>query len=277
MKGSGQQSFLVKLRQAWALNQSLLCVGLDPLPHLFPASLAQSDHPILDFNKAIIKATADYACAFKPQIAHYAALGAEDQLQQTIQWLGSVYPQHLIILDAKRGDIDSTASLYATEAFDRYGADALTVNPYLGGDALMPFLQRSDRGCFILCRTSNAGSSDFQLQGQPPLYLQVAKAAAERWNDLQNVGLVVGATWPDDLQEVRKIAPLMPLLTPGVGAQKADLEKVLSQGLNAEGTGLIINASRSILYASSGANFAEAAGMEAASLWQKINDIRFGS
>lgn len=267
-------SFAAKVQRAWDLHQSLLCVGFDPVVNRLPASFAKKKQKLFEFTCAIAQTTARHACAFKPQIAHYASLGAEDQLVNTIRWLKEHYPDHLVILDAKRGDIDSTAEFYAREAFDRYGADALTVNPYLGGDALAPFMQRPDRGCFVLCRTSNPGSGDFQGQGDPPLYLQVARMAETQWNNQRNLGLVAAATWPEQLGKIRRAAPSLPLLVPGIGAQQGDLMAVLSQGLNAAGSGLIINSSRAILYASDKSDFAEAAGTMAASLCAKINAAR---
>lgn len=267
-------SFTAKLERSWSVNNSLLCVGLDPLLDRLPTPFRQSKHNVFAFNRAIIDATAPYSCAFKPQIAHYAALGIEDQLELTIDWIRTTWPQHLIILDAKRGDIGSTAELYAQEVFCRYNADAVTLNPYFGGDALLPFLSYADRGCFILCRTSNPGSLEIQQQGEPPLYLQIASAAANRWNDNCNAALVVGATWPEELGKVRQEAPELPILVPGIGAQQGDLRAVLQQGLNQAGTGLLISASRSLLYASSDADFAEAAGAQAKIVHQHINALR---
>ena len=266
--------FITKLEQAWSVNNSLLCVGIDPLLDRLPTSLQPSKHNVFAFSKAIINATAPYCCAFKPQIAHYAAFGIEDQLELTIDWIRTTWPQHLIILDAKRGDIGSTAELYAQEVFCRYNADAVTLNPYFGGDALMPFLSYADRGCFILCRTSNPGSLEIQQHGEPPLYLQIAHAITSRWNNNGNAALVVGATWPEELGKVRQEAPELPILVPGIGAQQGDLQAVLRQGLNQAGTGLLINASRSLLYASSGTDFAEAAGIQAKILHQHINTLR---
>lgn len=256
------------------MQGSLLCVGLDPLPDLFPPEIAGRQHAIFEFNCAIVRATAPYACAFKPQIAHYAALAAENELARSIAWIQQNYPQHLVILDAKRGDIGSTARLYVVESFDRYQADAVTLNPYLGTDALSPFLERADRGCFVLCRTSNPDSCDFQLAGEPPLYAQVAQAAADRWNQHGNAGLVVGTNWPEAMRTVRVVAPNLPVLAPGIGAQAGDLEGTLRHGLNAEGTGLIINASRSICYASAAPDFAEAAAAQAKALHEQIGTIR---
>lgn len=269
--------FAEKLQQSWVLNQSLLCVGLDPLPELFPAPWTGRTKRISDFNKAIIDATAACACAFKLQIAHYAALAAEDQLVESIQWLKARYPKHIVILDAKRGDIDSTASLYAREVFERYDADAVTLNPYLGGDSLQPFLDYADRGCFILCRTSNPASDDFQMIGEPPLYLQVAERAATEWNQHNNVGLVAGATYPKDIGRIRKVAPALPVLAPGVGTQQGDLAETVRQGLNEQRTGLLINASRTISYASTESDFARAAEAAAQSLYADINAIKNAS
>ena len=243
----------------------MLCVGLDPEPTKIPGVLSGSSDPILEFNRAIIDATKDLVCAFKPQIAFYAARGAEETLRRTIEYIREVAPKVCIILDSKRGDIGNTAEQYALEAFERYGADAVTVNPYLGFDSVEPFLRYADRGVFVLCRTSNPGSKEFQQllvqkDGElVPLFEVVAEQVAGSWNCNQNAGLVVGATHPSDLKRVREIAPELPLLVPGIGAQGGSLEEVLQSGLAASGYGLVINASRGVLYASSGEDFQQAA------------------
>jgi orotidine-5'-phosphate decarboxylase len=264
------------LERAWEENDSLVCVGLDPEIERFPAHIRAEASPIFQFNRAIIEATADLVCAYKPQFAHYAAYEAEDQLERTIEYIHRVHPGVPVILDAKRGDIGNTAERYAIEAFERYGADAVTVNPYLGGDSLEPFLRRSERGILVLCRTSNPGAGDLQdlLVGGRPLYLVVAELAARRWNARDNCLLVVGATYPRELAEVRALVGDMPLLVPGVGAQGGDVEQVVANGCTRSGTGLIISSSRAILYASAGEDFAAAARAATASLRETINVSR---
>ena len=271
-------AFLTQLTAAWARSNSLVCVGLDPEIERFPRQIADYPSPIFQFNKAIIDATADLACAYKPQFAHYAAYEAEDQLERTIEYINRSYPGVPVILDSKRGDIGNTAERYAIEAFERYGADAVTVNPYLGGDSLEPFLRREDRGVVVLCRTSNPGARDLQdlavgPQGQR-LYHVVAQMAAERWNTRGNCLLVVGATYPQELAEIRRIVGQMPLLVPGVGAQGGDVAEVVRNGQTAAGTGLLVSSSRGILYASAGDDFASAARAAALSLRDQINAHR---
>lgn len=269
-------AFIEKLTRAWKTNNSLVCVGLDPDTSRFPASVDSQDEPIFEFNKAIIDATHDLVCAYKPQIAHYAAESAESQLEGTIAYLKSTYPDVPIILDAKRGDIGSTADMYATEVFERYAADAVTVNPYLGFDSLEPFLKYKDRGVILLCRTSNPGAADLQdlLVEGAPLYEKVATLAAQKWNANGNCLLVVGATWPAQLANIRRIVGDMPLLIPGVGAQGGDVEKLMYAGQTKAGTGLIISSSRAILYASRGEDFAQAARRETIKLRDQINRHR---
>ncbi len=254
-------SFLGKLNSRWAATGSMLCVGLDPDVARLPGAMKGRVDAIADFCIAIIDATAPHVCAFKPQIAYFAAVGAEAQLERVCAHIRSAHPDVPLILDAKRGDIGDTAKLYACEAFDRYGADAVTVNPYLGTDSLEPFLSTPGRGVIVLCRTSNAGSGTFQSQtiDGRPLYEHVAQRAADEWSQMGEVGLVVGATYPDELARVRSIVGDMPLLVPGVGAQGGDAATVLSVGRASNGFGLIINSSRAVLYASSGDNFAAAA------------------
>ena len=215
-------------------------------------------------------------CAYKPQFAHYAAYEAEDQLERTIEYVHRVHPGVPVILDAKRGDIGNTAERYAIEAFERYGADAVTVNPYLGGDSLEPFLRHAERGVLILCRTSNPGAGDLQdlLVGGRPLYQVVAELAARRWNARGNCLLVVGATYPHELAQVRALVGDMPLLVPGVGAQGGDVEQVVQHGCTRSATGLIVSSSRAILYASGGEDFAPAARAATASLRDQINASR---
>jgi orotidine-5'-phosphate decarboxylase len=269
-------TFIENLKASWQKSGSLLCIGLDPELERFPRSLIGQASPIFQFNKAIIDATADLVCAYKPQFAHYAAYEAEDQLERTIQYIHASYPDVPVILDAKRGDVGSTAVRYAIEAFERYGADAVTVNPYLGGDALEPFLVREDKGVIILCRTSNPGAKDLQdlESGGRKLYQLVAERAAQVWNSRGNCLLVVGATYPAELADVRSIVGDMPFLVPGVGAQGGDVAQVVTQGQTADGTGLIISSSRAIIYASNGDDFAVKARAAAEQLREAINAHR---
>ncbi len=269
-------NFVAALRERWKTADSLVCVGLDPEPAKFPAHLRDDPDAVFAFCRDIVDATAEFVCCFKPQIAHFAALGAEDALQRLITYIHAAHPGVPVILDAKRGDIGSTAQNYATEAFDRYRADAVTANPYLGRDSVQPFLDRADKGVVILCRTSNAGAGDFQdlmIDGRP-LYQHVAQSVARDWNGHGNCALVVGATWPEQLREVRAIVGDMPLLIPGIGAQGGDVEAVVKNGATADGTGLIVSSSRAILYASSGADFADAARTAAQELRDTINRYR---
>ena len=257
--------FVERLRRAWASSQSLLCVGLDPDPARLPGHLAGTDHPMFEFGRAIVDATADLVCAFKPQIAYYAAAGAEDQLEMTIAHIRRQHPQIPVILDAKRGDVGSTAEMYAREAFQRYQADAVTVNPYLGFDSLAPFLAHADKGVIVLCRTSNPGARDVQdiASDGRKLYQIIAEKAARDWNANGNVMLVVGATYPEELGEIRAIVGDMTILVPGVGAQGGDVDATVAAGHDSSGFGMVINSSRAVLYASQGADFAEAAAAEA--------------
>lgn len=269
-------TFMSSLKQRWNDANSLVCVGLDPEPAKFPAKFANDADAVFSFCRDIADATAQYACAFKPQIAHFAALGAEDALQRLIAHLHLAHPGVPVILDSKRGDIGSTAQHYAAEAFDRYGADAVTANPYLGRDSVQPFLDRADRGVVILCRTSNPGAGDLQdlLVDGRPLYQHVAEKVAREWNAHGNCSLVVGATWPAQLKEVRAIVGDVPFLVPGVGAQGGDVEAVVTNAKTADGTGLMVSSSRAILYASSGDDYAEAAANAARELRDQINRFR---
>jgi orotidine-5'-phosphate decarboxylase len=269
-------AFIERLVRAWKNNDSLVCVGLDPDTSRFPSSVDSLDEPIFEFNKAIIDATHDLVCAYKPQIAHYSAESAELELESTISYIKSNYPEVPVILDAKRGDIGSTAEMYATEVFERYAADAVTVNPYLGFDSFEPFLNYKDRGVILLCRTSNAGAADLQdlIVDGVPLYEKVASLAAHKWNQHGNCLLVVGATWPEQLAKIRSIVGDMPLLVPGVGTQGGDVEKLVKAGRTKAGTGLVISSSRAILYASNGDDFAEAARQETDKLRMLINQFR---
>ena len=269
-------SFIARVNAAAERSQSLVCVGLDPEPEKFPASLATLPGAIFEFNRRIIDATADFACCFKPQFAHYAALAAEDQLQATIRYIHDQHPGLPVILDSKRGDIGNTAAKYAQEAFVRYGADAVTVNPYLGFDSVEPYLKWTDRGVIILCRTSNAGARDFQdLEiGDKRLYRVVAERVTTQWNSAGNCLLVVGATYPQELAEIRAVTGEMTFLVPGVGAQGGDVAAAVHAGRTRDGRGLLINSSRGILYASSGEDFAEAARQATQSLRDEINRYR---
>ena len=269
-------SFITALRRRWQTANTLVCIGLDPEPAKFPQRFANDPDAVFAFCRDIADATAQYACAFKPQIAHFAALGAEGSLERLIAYLKSTHPDVPVILDSKRGDIGSTAQHYATEAFDRYGADAVTVNPYLGRDALQPFLDRADRGVIILCRTSNPGAGELQdlLVAGRPLYQHVAEKAAIEWNANDNIALVVGATWPEQLAEVRALVKDMPLLVPGVGAQGGDAAAVVSNAKAADGAGLMVSSSRAVLYASAGEDYAEAAARAACMLRDAINAHR---
>jgi orotidine-5'-phosphate decarboxylase len=268
--------FMQALRDRWQQANTLVCVGLDPEPAKFPARFAHDADSVFAFCRDIADATAEYACAFKPQIAHFAALRAEDALERLIAHIKSAHPQVPVILDSKRGDIGSTAQHYASEAFDRYRADAVTVNPYLGRDALQPFLDRADRGVIILCRTSNPGAGELQdlLVAGRPLYQHVAEKAAIEWNANGNIALVVGATWPGQLAEVRALVKDMPLLVPGVGAQGGDAGAVVSNAKTPDGTGLMVSSSRAVLYASHGDDYADAAARGARELRDAINAHR---
>ncbi len=261
-------NFTDKLLAASRRNKSLLCVGLDPDPGLMPKVSP------LEFNKAIVDATADLVCAYKPNLAFYEALGIDGLklLQKTIEHIPANIP---IIGDGKRGDIGNTAKAYAKALFETFGFDAATVSPYLGFDSVEPFIEYKDKGGFILCRTSNPGAVDFQnlvnAQGIP-LYEAVARKAKE-WNIQGNIGLVVGATYPDELKAIRKLCPEMPLLIPGIGAQGGDLASAVKYGIDVQGEKAIIAVSRQILYASRGKDFAQAARHSAQELRDNINKL----
>ena len=271
-------NFISQLQTAWQDNNSLLCVGLDPAPEKLPLHLRERpiDEAFNEFCIAIIDATAAYACAFKPQIAYFAAHRAEAALETIIQYSRTHYPHIPVILDAKRCDIGSTAEQYAIEAFERYRADAVTVNPYMGFDSVQPYLAYPDKGVIILCRTSNAGGSDLQfLQvGNTPLYQVVAHKVAHEWNTSGQCALVVGATFPNEIKEVRDIVGDMPLLIPGIGAQGGDLAATMQAGQTSMGTGVMINSSRAIIYASTGEDFAQVAAQVARETQQAINALR---
>lgn len=269
-------TFTEKLRACGQNNDSLVCVGLDPDLAKLPAAVEGETFPAYEFLRQIADATADLACAFKPQIAYFAGQGLDEELYLLLRHLREKHPEVPVILDAKRGDIGATAKQYAREVFDIFGADAVTVNPYMGGDTLEPFLERAEKGVFVLCRTSNPGAADFQnlVSDGRPLYEHVAAKAAGEWNARGNCGLVVGATWPEELARVRALCPELPLLVPGVGAQGGDPEAVVQNGADADSAGLLVNSSRGILYASSGGDFAEAARKATEELRDRLNAAR---
>lgn len=271
-------NFKQKLEASIAQNNSLLCIGLDTDFERLPQAVKKHHEPLLEFNKNIIDATHDVVCCYKLQIAYYASLGIPG-LQaaiQTIHHIHSNYPAIPLILDAKRADIGDTSKKYAEEAFDVFEADAVTVNPYLGKDSLLPFLERREKGIIVLCKTSNKGTSDFQdIQSDGiPLYLHIAKQVS-LWNEeFANCLLVVGATWPEEMAKIREVAPEMFFLVPGIGAQGGDLEKILTAGLRKDKSGLLIHSARGIIYASAEADFAEKARQEAINLKELINSFR---
>jgi orotidine-5'-phosphate decarboxylase len=274
-------SFTLSLKQAWRRAGSLLCVGLDPDPARLPAHLRGKADATFQFCRAIVDATADLVCAFKPQIAYFAAQRAEDQLEALIDHIHTRHPGIPVVLDAKRGDIGSTAEQYAREAFERYKADAVTVNPYMGFDSIEPWLAHAGRGVFLLCRTSNPGGADLQSLevgerngGLERLYERVARLAASSWNQGGELGLVVGATVPAELARVRELAPELPLLVPGIGAQGGDVASTVQAGSSTDGTGMLINSSRAILYAGSGEDFTAAARQAALETRDAINRFR---
>ena len=267
-------SFIEKLDSAVKKNNSLLCIGLDIDLKKIPASLLNKGDPIFDFNKAIIDATKDLVCAYKPNIAFYEMYGiyGMQALIKTIEYLDGDIP---VILDAKRGDVGHTAAAYAKSIFEIYKADATTINPYLGYDSVEPFLEYKNKGVFVLCLTSNVGYKDFQVVGkEEPLYKLVAKHVKE-WNVSGNAGLVVGATKPEELKEIRQIVGDMPILIPGIGAQGGDVAKTVRYGCNKKGERAIINSSRNIIFASTGEDFAGSARVAARKLKEEINNYRF--
>ena len=270
--------FVEMLSARWKSADTLLCVGLDPDPARFPKHLRDSDESIFEFCRSIVDATAEYACAFKPQIAYFASAGAEDALQRLIIYIRTNHPGVPVILDAKRGDMASTAHHYAREVFDRYNAHAVTLSPYLGFDSIEPYLAYGDRGVFLLCRTSNAGGDDLQMlkvEGER-LYERVARLASD-WNRDGQLGLVVGATYPRELARVRALVGEMPLLVPGIGAQGGDVEASVRAGQTVEGTGIVVNSSRAIIYASGAEDFATAAGRAAQIARDQINRYRLAT
>jgi orotidine-5'-phosphate decarboxylase len=269
-------NFIHALNSAWRERDSLLCVGLDPDPERFPPHLKGKTDAIFQFCAAIVDSTADLVCCFKPQIAYFAARRAEDQLEALIEHIHRQHPATPVILDAKRGDIGSTAEQYAIEAFERFQADAVTINPYMGHDSVAPYLAYSDKGVIILCRTSNPGGSDLQFLevGGERLYERVARLVSTQWNVNGQCALVVGATFPGEIARVRTLTGDMPLLVPGIGAQGGDIEATVRAGRTASGCGLVINSSRAILYAGNGEDYAEAARAMARSTRDAINRHR---
>lgn len=269
-------TFIDKIRKAWEINNSLVCVGLDPDLEKLPECVRDEEYPIFEFNKQIIDATHDLVCSYKPQVAYYAGQDAEDELEMTINYIHENYPDIPVIFDSKRGDIGSTASMYAKEAFERYDADSVTVNPYMGTDTLKPFLDYADRGVIALCRTSNPSGDEIQnlIVDGKSIYKRVAEYAQNKWNYNNNILLVVGATYPDELGEIRSICPNIPFLVPGIGAQGGDVEAVLKVGKTSDGTGLIINSSRGIIYAGGGSDFAQASRKATIELRDLINQYR---
>ncbi|WKB51014.1 orotidine-5'-phosphate decarboxylase [Eleftheria terrae] len=277
-------NFIDQLLRAERANHSLLCVGLDPDPARLPGAWKGDASRIFEFCAAIVDATHDLAIAFKPQIAYFAAHSAEAQLERLVAHIRAVAPQVPVILDAKRGDIGSTAEQYAREAYVRYGADAVTLSPFMGFDSVEPYLRYADKGAILLCRTSNPGGSDLQNQrladaeGQPRLFEHLARLAQGDWNTNGQLGLVVGATFPAEIARVRELAPTLPLLIPGVGAQGGDARATVKAGYREQDgriTGLVVvNSSRAILYASSGEDFAQAARQAALQARDELNAAR---
>jgi orotidine-5'-phosphate decarboxylase len=271
--------FKRKLSASWTKNNSLLCVGLDPNMDMLPVHLRQSETPFLSFNKAIIDTTADLVCAFKPNSAFYEARGAAgiEELKQTCDYIRQNHADIPIILDFKRGDIGNTNNHYTKFAFDYLQVDAVTVQPYQGRQAVQPFLDRKDKGIMVLCRTSNVGSDEFQdmLVDGRKLYVHVAEHVRDKWNANGNCQLVVGATYPAEMAEIRQlVGDDMVFLVPGFGAQGGEAEATIQAGITSNGNGLIINSSRAIIYASAGEDFAEAARQQATASRDEINNFR---
>jgi len=274
-------NFTDKLQRAQTRHSSMLCIGLDPDPAKFPLAWRGDGSRIFDFCAAIVDATHDLAMAFKPQIAYFAAHRAEAQLERLVEHIARVAPEVPVILDAKRGDIGSTAEQYAREAFERYRADAVTLSPFMGFDSIEPYLRHADKGLILLCRTSNPGGSD--LQAQPlasglRVYEHIAQLAQGPWNRTGQLGLVVGATFPAEIERVRELAPTLPLLIPGVGAQGGDAAATVRAGWRGDATRttapIIVNSSRAVLYASSGTDFADAARRVAQATRDELNAAR---
>ena len=269
-------TFRQMLAVAERRNDSLLCVGLDPEPAKFPGAWKGDAGRIFDFCSAIVDATKDLVIAFKPQIAYFAANRAEDALERLMAHIHHVAPDVPVILDAKRGDVGSTAQQYAREAFERYRADALTLSPFMGFDSIEPYLEYEGKGLILLCRTSNPGGSDLQaqrLQSGEALYEHIARLAQGPWNRSGQLGLVVGATFPAEIESVRALAPTLPLLIPGVGAQGGDAQATVRAGWRADGP-IIVNSSRAVLYAGEGDDFADAARRVAQATRRLLNQAR---
>lgn len=269
-------TFIEKLSAAWQTQNSLLCVGLDPDPAKFPAHLKGRDDAIFEFCKTIVDTTADLVCSFKPQIAYFAAHRAEEQLEALITHIHTKHPKIPVILDAKRGDIGSTAEQYALEAFERFKADAVTVSPYMGRDSVTPYLAYPEKGVILLCRTSNPGGSDLQFLdvGGEKLFERIARLVATEWDTTGQCALVIGATFPAEIARVRSLVGDMPLLVPGIGAQGGDIESTVKAGKTATGTGLMISSSRAILYAGKDEHYGEAARKVAQETRDAINRYR---
>ncbi len=285
MSGNGR-NFMEMLKARWAKG-NFVCVGLDSDFGKIPECAYRRDydgnvdpeHTIVSFNRAVVEATKDLVCAYKPNTAFYETHGAKgiEALRRTIADIHAIAPDVPVILDAKRADIGNTNNGYASFAFDHLQADAITVSPYLGGEALQPFLERAEKGIIVLCRTSNPGAGELQdlsVNGDEPLYAYVARRVATKWNKSGNCALVVGATYPDELRKVRQIASDVPILIPGIGAQEGDLGKTISAGKDSRGQGIIVNSSRGIIFASNGLNFAGVARREAKKLADHINQYR---
>lgn len=271
-------TFKHKLTNIIQKNNSLLCIGLDPDMDKIPQYLLDKNNSLFEFNKQIIDETFDLVCAYKPNIAFYESNGIQGlkELKKTIEYLKKNYPEIPIVLDAKRGDIGNTAKMYAKAVFNEWGVDAVTLNPYLGFDALEPFLEYREKGIIVICRSSNKGASDFQdlTLNKHPLYIEVAKKVIDWDKTYKNCFMVIGATWPEELKKVRKLTPHMFFLIPGIGNQGGDIEKTIEAGLTQDKSGLIINISRSILYASSDKDFAQKAREKAQEIKDMINKYR---
>lgn len=268
--------FTEKLQERWHNGNTLLCVGLDPNPARYPKELQGSPDALLRFCCGIVDATHDLVCAFKPQIAYFASGRGEEVLEEVIRYIHENYPQVPVILDAKRGDIGSTAEHYAREAFERYNADCVTLSPFMGFDTIAPYLAYEDRGAFVLCRTSNRGGDDFQMlevDGEK-IYERIARLASTEWSTSGELGLVVGATYPAELANVRRIAPNLPLLVPGIGAQGGDIDAAVKAGVTARRDGMVINSGRAIIYASAADDWREAARAAAIATRDAINAAR---
>lgn len=269
-------TFTDMLAERWQNANSMLCVGLDPNLDKFPTHLKNNPDAIYDFCVQIVDATADLVCAFKPQIAYFASEAAEDALTGVIEHIHTHHPKVPVILDAKRGDIGSTAEHYAREAFERFKADCVTLSPFMGFDTIKPYLAYEDKGAFILCRTSNKGGDDLQMltiDGER-LFERLARMVASDWNTNGQLGLVIGATYPSEMASVRRLAPHLPLLVPGIGAQGGDINATVKAGMSPLGTGMVINSGRAIIYASHGEDFAQAARQAAIETRDAINAAR---